>query len=306
MKDLLMKIMQTHESANISTKKYIEKNYPELYSSIMSYTAWMKDTTTFNTRVFYWYNNLTDYVLCKSCKTPIDNITRFWKYKKNTFVTLTNTCVLCDNCKRQGSRPIDSKVFAFSNTDEKSSDKYYDDEYINQWAIEFKNTNNRKPTKEDFEMFFNRHFPRKSLCRKFNRKLFSLYEPYLEAVVCKYINDLGYTEQYVVENCHEVTDYVRNKMITDPIANKKLQLDIYFPLLNFAIEIQDFHTHSRVNDEENSDHRFPNSFKHGPLYHERKRKVAADQNITLIDLWEDDIKSEKYKKELDTWIKIFI
>jgi hypothetical protein len=298
--------MQNHESANISTEKYIKTNYPELYSSIMGYTTWMEESTTFTTRVFYWYNNLTEYILCEKCEKPIDNIAQFWKYKKNTFATLTNTCMLCNNCKRQGSRPIDSKIYAFSTAKEKSSDKYYDDDYINKWAIEFKTTNNRKPTKDDFKQFLNRSFPRKSLCRKFDTKLFALYEPYLEAVVCSYINSLGYMEQYVTENCHEFSDYVRNKMIRDPSTNKRLQLDIYFPLLNFAIEVQDFQTHSKTSDEEISSGKFKDSFKHGPTYHEHKRKVAADQNIILIDLWEDDITSGKYKKELDTWIKTFI
>lgn len=306
MKDLLKTIMQNHESANISTEKYLEKHYFDLYNSIINYTKWMKNDTTFITRVFYWYNDLTEYILCENCKEPIYEVSRFWKYKKNDFVTLRNTCCLCKNCKKQGSRPIDSKVYAFSKDTEKSSDLYYDDNAINQWAIDFNIKNNRKPTKEDFTNYFKRNFPRKDSCKKFDRSLFNLYEPYLEAVVCSYINELGYNEQYTAENCHEITDYVRNKMIRDPSTNKRLQLDIYFPLLNFAIEVQDFTTHSKTSDTEISNSKFNYSYKHGPTYHEHKRQVAKDQDIILIDLWEDDIRSEKYKKELDKWIKIFI
>ena len=142
MKDLLKKIMQNHESAGVSIEKYLEKNYSDLYSSIMSYTDWMKKDTTFNTRVFYWYNDLNDYLKCEQCKEPIYDVTCFWKYKKNDFVTLRNTCCLCSNCKKQGSRPIDSKVYAFSTDTEKSSDLYYNDDCINEWAIDFKNKHN--------------------------------------------------------------------------------------------------------------------------------------------------------------------
>ena len=304
MREQLKQIMQKHESANISIEKYLKANYPNLYNDITCYTDWMDSNTTFNTRVFYWYNKLTDYILCESCKKPIYNVTTFWKYKKNDFVTLRNTCCLCNECKRQGSRPIESKVNTFSISGT-SKDEYYDDEYINQWAINFRNENNRKPTKEDFRLYFNRYFPRKDLCRNIDRSLFSLYEPYLEAVVCSYINELGYNEQYVVENCRELTDYVRNKMINDFTTDKKLQLDIYFPFLGIAFEVQDFHTHSKDSDNDICEH-FNDSFKHGPKYHEHKRDVARAYGITLVDLWEDSIRSGNYKKELDKWIKVFM
>ena len=305
MKDLLKKIMQNHESANISIEKYLKTNHSDLYNSILDYTRWMKKDATFNTRVFCWYNDMSNYLECEQCKELIYNVPNFWKYKKNDFVTLRNTCCLCDNCRKQGSRPLDSKVYSFSTDTEKSSDLYYNDDSISEWAIDFKNKNNRKPTKEDFTNYFKRIFPRKDSLKNFDRSLFDLWEPYLEVTVCSYINDLGYTEQYTTENCHEVTDYVRNKMIRDPSTGKRVQLDIHFPLLNFAIEVQDFHTHSKNSDTEISEHGF-NSVKHGPTYHEHKRQIAKDKNINLIDLWEDDIRSDQYKKEINRWLKIFI
>ena len=42
-------------------------------------------------------------------------------------------------------------------------ENYYDDSYINEWAKTFKNDIGRRPTKKDFEEYFGRKFPRKSL-----------------------------------------------------------------------------------------------------------------------------------------------
>ena len=172
-------------------------------------------------------------------------------------------------------------------------ENYYDDSYINEWAKTFKNDIGRRPTKKDFEEYFGRKFPRKSLNRNFDKSLFNLWDSYFELKVCDYINSIGYIEKRTVNDCISKIDYVRNSMFT---LNKKkyYQIDIYFPLLDLGFEIQDFTTHSKNSDLEPYAQR-AGVFKHGPSYHNEKRDAALQIGITIVEIWEDEIKNNEYK-----------
>lgn len=74
-----------------------------------------------------------------------------------------------------------------------------------------------------------------------------------------------------------------------------MELDIWLPELNLALEVHDFTTHSRTSDTELSGYRehatTGSPYKKGPTYHERKRRLAREQlGVTVIDVWEDTVR----------------
>lgn len=81
-----------------------------------------------------------------------------------------------------------------------------------------------------------------------------------------------------------------------PVKNgdSYLELDLWLPELNFAIEVHDFTTHSRTSDSEPMRYfqkHLGKKFKKGPTYHERKRRLAAEQlGVEVFDLWEDTVR----------------
>ena len=175
----------------------------------------------------------------------------------------------------------------------KVAENFYDDNFINSWAIKFKQDSGRRPTKEDFRQYFGRQFPRKNSNRKFDKSLFDLWDSWLELKVCDYLKYLGYEEKYIKDICIDTTHFVRNSMFND--SGKWYQIDIYFPMLNIGIEIQDFETHDRDSDVAVYKQR-PNSFKHGPTYHNQKKQAALNKGIIIIELWEDSIRDNTYKE----------
>lgn len=94
-----------------------------------------------------------------------------------------------------------------------------------------------------------------------------------------------------------INSYPISYIETGVTKKRRLQIDILIPELNLGFEIQDFATHSKKFDFEKAKFRGGEIIKKGPIYHENKRKLAKEQlDITLIDLWEDDIESGKYKE----------
>lgn len=249
---------------------------------------------------FYYINNIKSPILCHGCKTPLT-------YK--TYSLTTYGKKKCPDCIKKysngGKSPLERALF-FSKKETNPGYKkriletyeiYYDDEKVNNWAKEFYVKKNRKPTRDDFQEFFGRKFPRKNSLRKIDTKLFLLWDSYLELICVDCLQENGYTEKHIKELCTTRNDFVRNNMFTDE-TGKRWQIDIYFPMRGFGFEIQDFTTHSRNSDTKTHEKHL-REYKHGPAYHEEKRKQALKQGIVIEDLWEDEIKNGTFKQKID-------
>lgn len=82
------------------------------------------------------------------------------------------------------------------------------------------------------------------------------------------------------------------------------ELDFWIPSLSLAFEVQDFATHSKNSDNEAGLFRGGPLIKKGPTYHELKRTLAKDQlGVTLIDVWQDQIRDGSYKDIIGTAIE---
>lgn len=309
-------ILLTENVANVPFDKFLKKNnYNQELNYILSVTSWMNSDTKFYTRTTYAINDLHDYIKCCICGKEIYSDIRpvWYKHDEKVIFSNTNEC-LCKNCRKQypAKQSNTAKAIRWARGEKdpylksrilEIGSNFYDDSYINNWAINFKLQHDRKPTKEDFRLFFGRKFPRKSLNRHFNMELFSLWDSYLELKVCDYLNELGYMEKYSVEACQKVTDYVRNSMFK--LNGKYYQLDIYFPLISVAIEVEDFTTHSKDSDVEPYKQR-PEEYKHGPTYHDAKRNAANSIGIFLFELWEDSIRDKSFMETLNKWLNPII
>lgn len=308
-------ILLTENVANISFDKFLLKNgYTDELAYILSDTAWMEPDTKFATRTTYAINGWHEYIRCSMCHSEIRSLIRPVQYGSVKHLFEDKNGCLCDKCRHNNPSKQSNKAKAMRWARyEKDSflkeriaevgEKFYDDCYIDAWAVDFKNTYGRKPTKEDFRLYFGRIFPRKSMNRHFNKELFSLWDSYLELKVCDYLNSIGYSEKYAVDFCNSKTDYVRNSMIC--VDGKYYQLDIFFPLISSAMEVEDFTTHSRTSDTEPYKQR-ADSFKHGPTYHAAKRTAAEKCGIILIELWEDNIRNGTFKEMIDIWLNPLI
>lgn len=175
---------------------------------------------------------------------------------------------------------------------------WYDGELMNQWARDFRKTHGRKPTRGDVKEFFGYDLHRKSVraSRNIDSSLFNLWESYLELKVVDELVKNGFVERTWEEECRTVRDFVRNKVWREEIDGKMVskQIDIYFPTEKLGFEIEDFATHSRVNDEPylvNGHGRDDYAFKKGPAYFEEKRKFFEGLEITVHEVWEDEIRS---------------
>ena len=186
---------------------------------------------------------------------------------------------------------------------------WYDGELFNQWAIDFATNHGRKPTRGDVQEFFGYPLHRKSVrnSRKINSKLFNLWDSYLELKVVDMLRKCGYIEKHSEEECTKYKHFVRNKMFTfkDVYSGLTLhrQLDIYFPILKVGIEVQDFATHSRSNDEPyivNGVKRDDMEFKKGPIYsHDKAHLFQNNFGITVGEIWEDEIRRGDYNSISD-------
>lgn len=179
---------------------------------------------------------------------------------------------------------------------------WYDGELFNQWAIDFNNDHGRKPTRGDVLEFFGYPLHRKSVRQRrgINSKLFNLWDSYLEVKVVDMLVKHGCIEIYDEADCTNDKQFIRNKMFKFKLADGSetaKQIDIYFPMLKIGFEVQDFATHSRVDDELyliNGQPRGDMIYKKGPTYSEEKRQKFAEMGIKVFELWEDEIRSNDF------------
>lgn len=117
------------------------------------------------------------------------------------------------------------------------------------------------PTHGDFLQAPDKHLQGKG-CRKCRIK-----HSHLENGVFKMLEDRGLR-------------IIRNHFLTDPVTNKKQELDIFLPDFNIGIEVNGVYTHSTAKNR-------------GKNYHIDKREFFESFGIRTIFLWEDEIKYNK-------------
>lgn len=178
---------------------------------------------------------------------------------------------------------------------------WYDGELMNQWAIDFANKNGRKPTRGDVKDFFGYDLHRKSTrkSRNIDSKLFNLWDSYLELKTVDELVKNGFEEKSSIGECSSDKHFIRNKMWHGEENGKECvrQLDIYFPVRKIGFEVQDFATHSRVDDEPysiNGMRRSDYVFKKGPTYSANKINFFKSLDISVYEIWEDEIRNNDY------------
>lgn len=295
--------------------KDLVENYPNSYFSILKRKEYryMLDYINsktpllqnykykINTKVYWVLNDITEFPKCPVCGKPLNEI-----YSVHVNSGYPN----CKNCKLKQSPKTKAERFARKELNPEIKEKilstyeiFYDDNKINEWAIDFKFRIGRRPTKLDFEDYFGRRFPRKSNNRNFDKSLFDLWDSWLELTVCDYLKSLGYEEKYVKEYCKNNNEFVRNSMFN--YNGKWYQIDILFPTLNIGFEIQDFETHDKYSDNCTYRQR-GNEAKHGPTYHAAKRNAAKMLNISIFEIWEDEIRNKLYKDKVKQCLNLNI
>lgn len=221
---------------------------------------------------------------CKICHET------FKPANSNQYVCSKNHSKNCSFCEEIYSPATSSRYFTESNlycdnicstfaqtnsNIAKSKIKEYKD--IDNWAQNFKNKNDRKPTEADFRAYFNvRRLPRLYSSNLFMKKADSRFE----IIVINFIQ----------EKFPEISIKRRHRKKID---SKILEIDIYLEDLKLGFEVQDFKTHSKESNTEPDP--FAN-FKKGPEYHLAKISGYAKQNISIIEIWEDEIISGDFKK----------
>lgn len=194
----------------------------------------------------------------------------------------------------------------------------HDGELMNQWAIDFCKSNGRRPSRGDVHDFFGYVLPRKIVrtARGIDASLFNLWDSYLELKVSDILVKNGYKEVDSEENCTSSNQFVRNKVwkLTKDKHSSVFQIDIYFPKLKLGFEVEDFATHSRVDDEPYIVNEMPNGkriFKKGPTYFKTKQDFFKTKGIKVFEIWEDEIRAsnfsileKKLKTKLDCQAKI--
>ena len=166
-----------------------------------------------------------------------------------------------------------------------------DGDLVNLWAKNFKQTFGRKPCRGDFEEHFGIQFPRRStrVEKGYDVSLFNIWDSYLELKLVDALKYSDYTEKMYKEECLTEKDFVRNSKFT--FNGKTYEIDVFFPKLNYGIEVQDFATHSKDSDTKYSNKGY---HKKGPKYREEKRECAKQLGIEIVDLWEDKIRNDDY------------
>ena len=208
----------------------------------------------------------------------------FNKIKKGKHSNFTSSRV--KNIAKYIKDPIDKEKFL------KNGYIYIDGELFNNWARNFKLKFNRKPTRGDVKEFFGRDIERKSVrgYRNIDSSLFNLWDSYLEIKVCDVLKNNGFVEKQFDYQCVSEKDFVRNKIWHIKDSNNNTickQLDIYFPIKNCGIEVQDLATHSLIDNELyviNGQSNGVRVYKKGPSYHEEKRQYFKDLNISVVDI----------------------
>jgi hypothetical protein len=158
----------------------------------------------------------------------------------------------------------------------------------NDWALRFKKVNRRKPSFNDFRVYFNiDSFPSSSVdLTLFQKTRDSRFERIVENFLKEKLPGT------------EIKRNVRNIYLEDsPFAK---EIDLFVKDLRLGFEVQDFATHSRDYDNESSQFQFGEGrslLKRGPRNHEAKRVAAQEQlGVMLVDIWEDEIKDGRYRK----------
>ncbi len=175
---------------------------------------------------------------------------------------------------------------------------WYDGELMNQWAKDFKEYYGRRPTRGDVKEYFGYDLHRKSIrnSRGIDSSLFNLWDSYLELKVVDLLKNNKFIEVNTIQECVSDMMFVRNKMLRNGDGIAK-QIDIYFPTRKMGIEVQDFATHSHVDNEEytiNGSHMEGRAFKKGPSYSRSKETFFKNLGVTITEIWEDSIRKNDY------------
>jgi len=176
----------------------------------------------------------------------------------------------------------------------------YDGDSLNRWALEFKQSFGRKPSRGDVKEFFGKDIPRKSkrVERGIDSKLFDLWDSYLELKVCDALKHSGFTEKATLDDCTSENDFIRNKIWHSKRDDGTViakQLDIYFPKRNIGFEVQDFKTHSRDDNTPYEFEREDYTFKKGATYSKEKKEFfKVVYNIDVYEMWEDAIRANDF------------
>lgn len=173
----------------------------------------------------------------------------------------------------------------------------YDGELLNNWAIRFKEENGRKPCRGDVFEYFGNKLPKKAqrLERGIDSKLFDLWDSYLELKVVDVLKKNGFQEVFDLNGNHTDKSFIRNKIWhrlnneTGKAVGK--QIDIFFPALNIGFEVEDFATHSKVDNEPLKFNQKGSMVKNGPSYFKDKQDFFKGFNIDVYEIWEDDIRN---------------
>lgn len=150
----------------------------------------------------------------------------------------------------------------------------------NQWALEFKKTSGRKPKKVEFLMYFGLRVPPFADMKLFEKTRDSK----LELTVIHYLKSLG---------LEEGKDFLRRSRFN--INDRWFELDLYFPELNIGFEVQDFDTHCREESGRLDKYGKPIKDK---TYHKNKSSALIELDITVYELWEDEILSGGFEKNI--------
>lgn len=128
-------------------------------------------------------------------------------------------------------------------------------------------------------------------------------------------NDCRFCSQNVSRLEKKVFDELRmiysglilhNKRPLTDDEGRKREIDFFLPEIPIAFEVQDFATHDRFRDDV-PQKAFSKGFKKGPTYHLKKQELCREQlNCELFELWEDEILSDNFPKQLHTLFKTTI
>lgn len=157
----------------------------------------------------------------------------------------------------------------------------------NQWAMAFKKHRKRKPTRGDFQAYFNvQNLPKAFDLRILRKTKSSRWESH----VVQYI-ETEYPQYRIQRN---------KKLLKFPNDKHLKEIDVYLPEISIGFEVQDFATHSRTNDNEQCENhwRKKRQYKSGPTYHRSKKQAAQKISIQIYEIWEDEIINSTYKDKI--------
>lgn len=197
------------------------------------------------------------------------------EYCQEKYIVKTNTNKIIN------SRYCSNSCSTFAQMNSKFDKKLiYDYKNINEWAINFKNKNSRKPKLADFIIYFNLN----RIPSYADKKLFSrASDSRLELIILYYLRKINLKTKII-------------RRYREKINGRWLEIDIFFPEYNFGFEVQDFSTHCKEESEEIS--KFGNPMKDA-RYHKMKKDLFKSIDITVYELWEDEIFNGDFEKIVD-------